>query len=166
MATPNPLPTVKQQWAAALAPLMPAKSQLDPDGTVRKVPVFYSYPGDDFPMEAVWFHGGDTVVGVNGMRANQRRRKLTVEFGVIVQVLLEQPNDEDPDASSPQAAADTRAYAIAAVIDDHISTDEHLASAALVDVAELVSQRLVYGAHDRGSWARIEMRVSFDARIL
>lgn len=166
MATSNPVVTVKRQWAAALAPLMPNKSKLDPDGTVRKVPVFYSYPGDDFPMEAVWFHGAETVVDIAGMRATQRRRKITVQFDVIVQVVLEQPNDEDPDAPSPQAVADARAFAIAAVIDDHISTDEHMASAALVDVAELLSQRLAYGAHDRGSWARVEMRVSFDARIL
>lgn len=166
MATSNPVVTVKRQWAAALAPLMPNKSKTDPDGTVRKVPVFYSYPGDDFPMEAVWFHGADTAESVHAMRATQRRRKLTVEFQVIVQVVLEQPNDEDPDATSPQSVADARAYAIAAVIDDHISTDEHMASAALVDVAEVLGSRLVYGAHDRGSWSRVEMRVAFDARIL
>jgi hypothetical protein len=158
----DPTVAVKRRYAAVLADLMPTAT--DGDGPV---PVFYSFPGDTLcPREAVWLHGARTVIEQRVMRAQTRRRDLTVEFDVIVQVIAAQESEESDPSESPQAAADERAFELLRIIDEQIATEEHLGCPDLVDVARLTGTRLEYGLTDLGNGSRIVATVSFDARVI
>jgi len=159
----NPIAAVKANLRPQLASRMPAKLT-----SVGLVPVHYSHPGDAYAgNELVWFHGADTAYSVHSLRAGRRRRMLTCRFDVVAQVLIEgTTNDYDPVDSPLHQQADARADLLIQIVDEYIADDEHLASAALIDVAYVESTRTEYGVHEHGAWARVVLRVAFDARIL
>lgn len=165
--TLNPIHEVKLRWLRKLATLMPPITD-DPAG--RRVPVFYSYPGDDYAgREFLFASGARTSSQVHSMRAEKRKRVLTCEFELVTEVLIEGRSQlvdiTDPGSPLPYAA-DLRAEALWAIAENHIATEEHLACPDIVDKAwagDVVNQD---GVQDTGSWTRCIATIRFEARIL
>ncbi len=148
----DPTATVKAQWLEALGGL----------DALTGVQLAYCWPGVDHTRkEAVWFQGARTDYSVHSLKAGRRRRKVTIRFDVIV--CVQRDGSSGPDQ---QALADARAHELWTALDEHIADDEHLNSAALIDVAWVESAELVQGYGDTGVVAQINAVVAFDARIL
>ena len=162
----QPVVWVKQAWAEALRPLMPALN--DPvDGSPGSVPVDYMWPGSAMVQRVhVWFEGDTTTSEVHSLRQGRRRRRQTTEFRVICQALVDRPAEGHGSDSELQALCDQIVYDLADIIDTHIADDEHMASAALVDVAQYLGHDLESGPLPDGVGSRLTCRVSFQTRIL
>ena len=159
----NPTFDVIDTYRTFLQTLMPIAPQLAA-GQVSTVPVFYAHPGDRYVGNAlVWFDDIEDVNEVHSMRANVRRRVVTVDFKIIIGVMLTGGSFD----GALQRQADEFVNSIRKIIDLDIADDEHLHRADVVDWAVLRGTGTVRrGTTADGVGTQLAMRVAFQSRYI